>query len=74
MKCNLTDHGIGVMLLMRGPGGFAGGKVVDGMVSHIDIFPTICALLGIESPDWLQGRSILPLVRGEVHKERGSGN
>src|SRR5207248_3062878 len=26
MKANLTDHGIGVMLMMRGPGGFAGGK------------------------------------------------
>ena len=28
MKCNLTDHGMGVMLIMRGPGGFRGGKVV----------------------------------------------
>jgi len=25
MKCNLTDHGIGVMLIVRGPGGFTGG-------------------------------------------------
>lgn len=66
MKCNLTDNGIGVMLLMRGPGGFSGGKVVDGMVSHIDLFPTICALLDINPPDWLQGKSILPLVRGEA--------
>jgi len=66
MKCNLTDHGLGVMLIMRGPGGFAGGKVVDGLVSHIDLFPTICELLGIERPAWLQGRSVLPLVRGEA--------
>ena len=26
MKGNLTDHGIGVMLIMRGPGGFSGGR------------------------------------------------
>jgi len=63
LKCNLTDHGIGVMLIMRGPGGFVGGQVCDGMVSHIDLFPTICDLLGIERPGWLQGQSMLPLIR-----------
>ncbi len=45
MKSTLTDHGIGVMLIMRGPGGFSGGKVCDAMVSHIDLFPTICELM-----------------------------
>lgn len=66
MKCNLTDHGIGVMLIMRGPGGFRGGKVIDGMVSHMDIFPTVCQLLEIEEPAWLEGTSLMPLVRGEA--------
>lgn len=66
MKCNLTDHGMGVMLILRGPGGFAGGKVIDGLVSHVDLFPTLCDLLGIDRPPWLQGESLLPLVRGEV--------
>jgi arylsulfatase A-like enzyme len=66
MKCNLTDHGTGVMLIVRGPGGFSGGQVSDAMVSHIDLFPTICDLLEIEQPAWLQGRSMLLLVRGEV--------
>ena len=47
MKCHLTDAGMGVMLMIRGPGGFEGGRVIDGMVSHIDIFPTICERLGI---------------------------
>ena len=35
-KTTLTDRGIGVLLIMRGPGGFLGGKVIDAMVSHID--------------------------------------
>ncbi|HOQ30288.1 MAG TPA: sulfatase, partial [Armatimonadota bacterium] len=47
MKCNLTDHGTGVMLILRGPGGFTGGKVVDALVSHVDIFPTLCQMAGI---------------------------
>lgn len=66
MKCSLTDHGIGVALIMRGAGLFAGGRVIDAMVSHIDIFPTICDLLDIEAPDWLQGTSMLPLLAGET--------
>jgi N-sulfoglucosamine sulfohydrolase len=68
MKGNLTDHGIGVMLIMRGPGGFTGGKVYDALVSHIDIYPTICDLLTIERPSWLQGTSLLPLVHDEVEE------
>jgi arylsulfatase A-like enzyme len=66
MKCNLTDHGIGVMLILRGPGGFSGGKVIDALVSHVDIYPTVCDLLEIDPPDWLQGKSMMPLIRGEV--------
>jgi N-sulfoglucosamine sulfohydrolase len=66
MKCNLTDHGIGVLLIMRGPGGFTGGQVCDALVSHIDIFPTLCDLLQIPRPDWLQGQSLLPVIRGEA--------
>ncbi len=68
MKCNLTDHGTGVMLLIRGPGGFTGGRVCDGLVSQIDLFPTICDLLEIDPPPWLQGKSIMPLIRGEVNE------
>jgi arylsulfatase A-like enzyme len=70
MKCNLTDHGLGVMLIMRGPNGFEGGQVVDGLVSQIDLFPTVCEVAGIAPPDWLQGVSLLPLIRGEQSEVR----
>ena len=70
MKCNLTDHGIGVALIMRGPGPFRGGIAVDAMVSQIDIFPTLCDLLDIKRPSWLQGHSILPLLRGQADEIR----
>jgi N-sulfoglucosamine sulfohydrolase len=65
-KATLTDRGLGVMLIVRGPGGFHGGKVSEALVSQIDLFPTLCELAGIERPAWLQGRSLLPLVRREA--------
>ena len=67
-KATLFDRGIGVMMLMRGPGGFTGGKVVDAPVSHLDVYPTLCELAGVEAPDWLQGTSLMPLVRGETER------
>jgi arylsulfatase A-like enzyme len=68
MKTNLTDHGIGVMLILRGPGGFSGGKVCDAMVSQIDLFPTVCDLLEIERPEWLQGKSLMPLIQNKTDR------
>lgn len=63
-KASLLDRGIGVMLILRGAG-FDGGYALDELVSHIDVFPTICDIAGIEPPPWLQGNSLVPLVRGE---------
>jgi len=68
MKCNLTDTGTGVLLILRGPHGFSGGRVCDALVSQIDLYPTICEVLGIERPAWLQGTSIMPIVRGEAEE------
>jgi arylsulfatase A-like enzyme len=64
-KGTLYDRGTGVMLVLRGPGGFLGGRVNDELVSQIDLYPTICELAGIETPDFAQGCSLLPMMRGE---------
>ena len=65
MKCNLEDSGTKVMLIMKDGREFRGGKVIDGMVNNIDIFPTICDYLEIDAPAWLEGQSLMPLVRGQ---------
>ncbi|HTT96279.1 MAG TPA: sulfatase [Solirubrobacterales bacterium] len=65
-KATLTDRGTGVMLIMRGPGAFAGGKVIDQPVTHLDVYPTLCEVAGVDPPGWLQGESLIPLLRGEV--------
>jgi N-sulfoglucosamine sulfohydrolase len=69
-KATLYDRGLGVTLILRGPDPFAGGRVIDELVSHIDIYPTVCEYLGIERPSFLQGVSLLPLLRGEVRGVR----
>jgi arylsulfatase A-like enzyme len=67
-KATLFDRGIGVLLIMRGPGGFHGGRVNDALLSQIDLYPTLCELAGAEIPGFVQGRSMLPLIRREAHE------
>lgn len=69
MKCNLTDPGLGVMLILRGPGAPI-GRSTDAMVSQIDVFPTLCDLLEIAAPAWLEGQSFAPVLRGEAEQAR----
>jgi len=39
---------------------------VNENVSHVDIFPTVCDVLGIGKPKHLQGESLLPLIQGKT--------
>jgi arylsulfatase A-like enzyme len=64
-KCYLNDFGIAVALIMRIPGATSNGQVIDSMVSHIDVFPTLCDLLAIEKPDYLEGKSFSKVFHGE---------
>jgi len=70
MKCTLFDGGIGVSLLMDFPGNPSRGRVVDALVSHLELVPTICDLCHIEYPEGIQGVSLDPLLRGKQQTVR----
>ncbi|GGE27663.1 putative sulfatase [Pullulanibacillus camelliae] len=70
MKCNLYDEGIGVSLIIRHPDADQAPKAFDGLISHIDLFPTLCDLLNLEHPDWLQGVSFSSIFKGNPEKVR----
>jgi len=65
-KATLFDPGIEVALLMWGPEPFCGGKRIDALLSNADIMPTLLDLCGIPIPPEVQGKSMLPLIKGEV--------
>jgi len=70
-KCTLYDPGLEVSLLMRWPeGGVQDGATLSHLVSNIDVLPTILDAAGVEHPAGVQGRSLLPLLRGEPYVER----
>jgi choline-sulfatase/uncharacterized sulfatase len=46
------------------PAGGFGRGAVEELVESVDLFPTICSLLGIEIPDTVDGMDISHLLRG----------
>ncbi|MEG0240423.1 sulfatase family protein [Anaerorhabdus sp.] len=67
-KCNLTDSGIGVSLIIRNPKVKSKGIVVDQLISQVDVFPTLCDLLGLEKPNYLEGKSFKEIFENKDAK------
>ncbi len=78
------EHGHGIMrkcrpwpydelvhapMLLRAPGVKAGQRV-SAFTQSVDVAPTVCDWLGIGVHPDMQGKSLLPLVRGDVAKVR----
>lgn len=61
-KHNLFKVENHVPLFVRVPGLSSSGKS-DSFVELIDLYPTICELLGIEKPNQLEGRSLLENIK-----------
>lgn len=62
-KRSCHEASIRVPTMLRGPG-FDGGGHIHELVSLIDLPPTLLDAAGLPVPQEMQGRSILPLLRG----------
>lgn len=63
-KRQAYEESMKVPLLVYAPGMIETG-VEDAMVQNIDIGPTVLDLAGIETPEQMNGRSFLPILKGE---------
>lgn len=66
-KATTWEGGLRVPGIVRGPAWFPGGRVTSELVTAMDVFPTVAALVGIE-PDPerpFDGHDVLPLLRDE---------
>jgi len=63
-KQNMFEHSMKAPLLVAGPG-IPPGKVIDTPVYLQDIMPTSLEIAGMEVPDCIDFRSLMPLIRGE---------
>ena len=65
-KRQFYEESVRVPMLVRCPGLFEGGKVIENMVQNVDVAPTIMACAGLDKAKQMVGDSFLPLLRGEL--------
>jgi len=63
------EEGLRIPLLMRHPATTEPGRVVDEMALTIDLAPTALDLAGVKSKVKFDGRSLVPLLRGDAPKD-----
>ncbi|MBK9383738.1 MAG: sulfatase [Planctomycetes bacterium] len=56
-------------LLVRWPGVTQPGSQCSELVQNLDLAPTFLEAAGAEIPAWMQGRSLVPLLRGETPRD-----
>jgi N-acetylglucosamine-6-sulfatase len=65
------EEDIRVPMVMRGPGVSVGARV-EALVVNIDLAPTFADIAGVEAPDFVDGRSFLPLLQDPAQPWRDS--
>lgn len=63
-KHTLTEVDTLVPLILRAPDRHAAGpQTTTALTENVDLFPTLCDLCGLPTPDGLEGTSLAPLLR-----------
>ena len=67
-KQSLYEHSGRMPLAIAGPGIPKGQS--DALVYLLDVFPSVCELTGIATPEGVEGRSLAPILRGTKQQVR----
>jgi len=59
------EESIRVPMMMQCPDLFDGGKVIESVIGNIDVGPTIMHAAGLQTPEYMDGRSFLELPQGK---------
>lgn len=61
----IYEESMRMPLIVHWPAGIEPASVNKALVQNLDFAPTVLDLAGVEIPDTMQGRSLVPLFRGE---------
>jgi arylsulfatase A-like enzyme len=65
----MYEESLRMPFLVRWPGKIKAGSTSDDMILNVDFAPTLLDAVGLKVPADMQGRSFLPLLRGERPKD-----
>lgn len=67
-KWTCYDEGLQTGFLIRWPGVVKPGTKSDALCEYVDVTPTLVDIAGGKIPEGLDGRSFLPVIRGEAKR------
>jgi len=70
-KQSVYEHSIRVPLVLAGPG-IPAGERRDAFAYLLDLFPTACEMAGVPTPKSVEGKSLVPILKGEAKAVRDS--
>ena len=68
-KQSVYEHSVGVPLIIAAPG-IKGGRKAETLCYLYDVFPTLAGLLGVDAPESVEGKSLLPALQREDSRIR----
>ena len=72
-KWTCYDEGLHTGFVIRWPGTVKPGRVTDAMCEYVDVTPTLVDIAGGKIPEGLDGRSFLPVIKGETDSFKNRG-
>jgi len=64
----LFEEALRSPLIISVPGMDSPGTKTDAVVETLDLFPTLCELTGLEHPDFVHGKSLVPQIKNPSAK------
>jgi len=62
----IYEESLRMPFIVRYPQWITAGTTSAAIINNVDFAPTLLAMAGIDTPDFMQGRSFLPILKGQA--------
>ena len=71
-KSDLFEDGVRAPLIIAAPGVSKPGTSTSSLIEFVDLYPTVVELVGLIKPDYLSGKSLVPILKDPEQTIRDS--
>lgn len=61
----MYEESLRMPFIVRCPAKFKPGRKIEAIINNVDFAPTLLAMAGVKKPEFMQGRSFLPMLAGK---------
>lgn len=65
----MYEESLRMPFIVRYPAKIPAGSSRDSIINNVDFAPTLLEIAGVDTPDYMQGRSFWPMIKGEAEPD-----